>query len=114
MAGGKAVNIIEKRGTRSLHQREIINRLKQEMPTLQRRFGIKRIGLFGSYARDEAGEMSDIDLLVSFEEEKERFRTFMQCIFYLEDIFGKNVELIAEHALDSRIQPVVIDEVIWI
>ncbi|WP_253488467.1 nucleotidyltransferase family protein [Methanocalculus alkaliphilus] len=105
---------IEEGGRRPLRQKEIIDRLKQEMPRLQRLFGIKKIGLFGSYARNEAGEMSDIDLLVSFEGEKERFRTFMQCIFYLEDIFGKNVELIAEHALDPAIRPGVIDEVIWI
>jgi predicted nucleotidyltransferase len=36
------------------------------------------MGLFGSYARDEAGPTSDIDLLVSFEEGRERFRPFMQ------------------------------------
>ena len=97
-----------------LNRSELLSSLRKELPAIRERFGIVRIGLFGSYARDEAGPMSDIDLLVSFEEGKERFRPFMQCIFYLEKTFGKRVELITEHSLDQRIRPDIEREVIWI
>ena len=97
-----------------LHRSQVLSALRKELPEIREKYGIVRIGLFGSYARDEAGPMSDIDLLVSFEEGKERFRPFMQCIFYLEKTFGKKVELIAEHSLDHRIRSDIEREVIWI
>lgn len=40
-------------------------------------FGIKSIGLFGSYVRDEQTENSDIDILIEFEPEKENFDNYM-------------------------------------
>jgi len=97
-----------------MSRQEILTKLQREVPIIREQFGVAKVGLFGSYARDEAGPMSDIDLLVSFEEGKERFRPFMQCIFYLERIFEKKVELITENSLDSRIRPDVESEVIWV
>lgn len=54
------MNVIDEGGRRPFRQRDSINRLKREMSTLQRRFGIKQIGLFGSYARDEAGVINEV------------------------------------------------------
>ena len=93
---------------------EVVSLLTREFPVIREQYGIVRLGLFGSYARDEAGPHSDIDLLVSFEDGKERFRSFMQCIFYLEDRLGKKIELITEHAVDHRIRSDLEKEVIWI
>lgn len=45
--------------------------------------GIKRIGLFGSYARGEQREESDIDLLVEFDEGKKNYDNFMDLCFFL-------------------------------
>lgn len=93
---------------------DILDLLRKEVPNIKKQYGIKKIGLFGSFARDDADPLSDIDLLVSFEDGKERFRPFMNCIFYLEELFGRKVELIAEHSLDKRIQPDIEHEVIWV
>ena len=97
-----------------LHRSEVLSTLRIELPVIREKYGIIRIGLFGSYARDEAGPMSDIDLLVSFEEGKNDFVHLCNPFFYLEITFGKNVELISEHSLDQRIRPDVEREVIWI
>ncbi|HWQ67306.1 MAG TPA: nucleotidyltransferase family protein [Methanospirillum sp.] len=100
--------------TEELSRSEVLNRLRAALPVIRKDFGVVRIGLFGSYARDEGGAESDIDLLVAFEEGKERFRIFFSCIEYLEQLMGKKVELISEHALDHQIRSYVEREVIWI
>ncbi len=46
---------------------QILTHLKQQLPYLRSNFKVKSIGLFGSYARDEQTETSDIDMLVEFE-----------------------------------------------
>ena len=100
--------------TKDLSRAEILNLLTTEFPVIKRDFGITRLGLFGSYARDQGRPDSDIDLLVTFEDGKEKFRIFFSCISYLEQILEKKVELISDHALDHRIRPFVEREVIWI
>ncbi|MBW8352048.1 nucleotidyltransferase domain-containing protein, partial [Bacillus sp. IITD106] len=56
-----------------LSQQEILHELTKKLQILQRNYGVKRIGLFGSYSRDEQTNESDIDILVDF---KEEFVTF--------------------------------------
>lgn len=97
-----------------LNRNTVVALLNRELPIIKERFGVKKIGLFGSHARDEAGSGSDIDLLVTFEDGKERFRPYMQCIYYLESVLGKPVEMISDHSLDPKIRPFVEKEVIWI
>ena len=92
----KMIAPMERISTLPMSRQEIIATLQQEKPIIQEKYGIAKIGLFGSFAREEAGPMSDIDLLVSFEAEREQFRPYMQCKFYLEQIFGKKVELITK------------------
>ena len=49
-----------------LTREEILNRIKQHKADLEKKYPIKSIGLFGSFARNEAGKTSDVDLLVDF------------------------------------------------
>ena len=67
--------------------------------------GIKRIGLFGSYARGEQREDSDIDLLVEFDDGKKSYDNFMDLCFFLEDILGKRVDLLTPESLSPFIRP---------
>lgn len=60
-------------------------------------FGATRIGLFGSYLNDCATPASDIDLLVSFE--LPDFDRYMEMKFFLEDLFGRKVDLVIEDDL---------------
>jgi len=62
-----------------------------------RSYGVKRIGLFGSYLKGTAGRKSDIDFLVSFN--KVSFDNYMDLKFFLEKIFGRKVDLVMVKAL---------------
>jgi uncharacterized protein len=73
---------------------------------LRRRFGISELSLFGSVARDEAGEASDVDVLVSFEQPPS-FTAFMELKFELEDRLGKRVDLVTRSGLKPRVRPYV-------
>ena len=74
-------------------------------------FGVKEIGLFGSYARSEQNEESDIDLLVDIHPEKKTFRNFMKLAYYLEGLLGKKVELVTKQSLSPYIGPHILNTV---
>lgn len=73
-------------------------------PELQARFGVVRLALFGSTARDEATGGSDIDVLVAFDGPATSKRYF-GVQFYLEDILGCPVDLVTEKALRPELRP---------
>ncbi len=74
-------------------------------------FGVHRIGVFGSHARGDEVETSDVDVLVEFNEAT--FDNFMDLIFYLEDLFGRDVDLVTINALSPYIESIVRREVVW-
>ncbi len=90
---------------------EIIELLRSHAADIKSRFGVKRIGLFGSFARGDEKKSSDVDILVEFE--KPTFRNFMDLSFYLEDLFGKEVDLVTTKGLHPRIRQYVEKDVIW-
>lgn len=76
-----------------------------------KRYEVRRIGLFGSHRRGEQKRYSDIDLLVEFE--KPTFDNFMGLCFDLEELFGKEVDLLTEAGLSPFIKSEVLSEVHW-
>lgn len=64
------------------------------------RYKINKIGLFGSFAREEATESSDIDIFVDFKDEANVFRNFFDIKYDLEEIFQKKVDLISSNNFD--------------
>ncbi len=68
-------------------------------------FGVKRIGLFGSFARGEQTTKSDIDLLVEFNQGLKTFDNYMDLKFYLEDLFGRKVDLVVAEAIKPDLKP---------
>ena len=77
-------------------------------------FGVRRLGLFGSFVRQEQGETSDIDFLVEFEKDKKTFDNFIQLSFLLEDSLKRRVELVTSEALSPYIGPHVLKEVEYV
>jgi len=63
------------------------------------RLGARRLGLFGSFARNEAREDSDVDLLVDLDHHS--FDRYMDLKLYLEDLLGRRIDLV----LSDRIKP---------
>lgn len=67
------------------------------------RFGVKRLALFGSTARDEAREDSDVDVLVDFAGPT-TFHGYFDLKFLLEEVFGREVDLVCEDSVRPRIR----------
>ncbi|MDK2975400.1 MAG: uncharacterized protein PWP08_1771 [Methanofollis sp.] len=90
-----------------------VSRLEGVLPQLRERFGVARIGIFGSIARGEDRPESDVDVLVEFAPGETTFRNFMELALYLEGLFGRRVDLVTEQGLDRYLRPGVEREVVW-
>ncbi len=90
---------------------KVIDILRSHEQEIKKRFAVRRIGLFGSFVRGEETERSDIDILVEFEDPT--FRNFMSLAFFLEDLFGRKVDLLTPEGISHRIRPFVEKEVVW-
>ena len=87
---------------------ETLQTLKKELPYLREIFGVKRIGLFGSYSKGTQGEDSDVDLIVEFE--KPIGLKFMQLADYIEKSLGKKADILTPAGINSiRIKSVADD-----
>lgn len=82
--------------------------LKQFAPEIKK-FGVQRIGLFGSWARGEASPESDIDVVVEFANPS--FDDYMDLKFFLERLFRREVDLVLKDSLKPRIKSRIIREV---
>ena len=73
--------------------------------------GIERIGLFGSFVRNEQKESSDIDLLIHFSKGKKSLHNLVSLGHELEKLFGRNVDLVTTESLSKYIGPRILSEV---
>ena len=92
---------------------EIINILKKELPFLKEKYGINKIGIFGSYSKEMQDEKSDLDILVQFERPI-GFFDFITLEDYLTEKLGIKVDLVTEDALKPVIKPYVMKEVMYV
>ena len=91
---------------------EILFLLKQHLPYLQQQYHVARIGLFGSYVRNEAKPSSDVDLLVEFEDTP-GLLTFIEIKEYLTNVLGIKVDLVSKSNLKSEIKDQILSETIY-
>ena len=82
-----------------LTRETIINRLRETYPHLIAEYSVKRIGLFGSFARGTANETSDIDVVVEFQRPV-GFK-FIELVEYLEQMFGRKVDVLTPVGLQG-------------
>ena len=90
----------------------ILEKLIKERPLLKTEYQVKSIGIFGSYARDEQVETSDIDVLVEFEGPIGFFK-FIKLENYLTDKLGVKVDLVKPDALKPLIKSEIIQETVY-
>lgn len=67
-----------------------------------RRFGVGRVSVFGSFARGEPNDDSDVDILVEFEADRKSFDNFLALAEFLEGLFGRKVDLLTPESLNPR------------
>ena len=97
-----------------LQTKEKILSLISEHQDRIRALGVKRLGLFGSCAREEQGPISDVDVLVEFEQGKKTFDNFIQLAFLLEELFKRRVELGTTESLSPYVGPRILSEVEYV
>jgi predicted nucleotidyltransferase len=90
----------------------ILNYLRANLPRFREDYGVSRVGLFGSAARDTLTAESDIDILVEFEQVS--FDRYMDLKFDLEDHFERAVDLVTADTVKARIRPVIERETVYV
>lgn len=94
---------------------EIREILKSHLPELKSKYGIKEIGVFGSWIRGEQKAGSDVDILVSFEEDARMdLIRFVELEDHLSEILGVKVDLVMKSALKPMIGKQILKEVIYL
>ena len=86
-------------------QQEILEVFSKNLSTWSEKYGVKRIGLFGSYSREEQKDSSDIDVIVEFNDTQLSFDNYMDLKFYLEDTFQKPVDLVIINDIKPALKP---------
>ena len=87
--------------------------LEEVLPLLRERFGVTKIGIFGSTARGEDRPGSDVDVLVELSPDHLTFRNFIALVDFLEDLYGRKVDLLTVGGIDPLIRQDVESEVVW-
>ncbi|MCL6584614.1 MAG: nucleotidyltransferase family protein [bacterium] len=94
-----------------LNKQEVLRFLSEHKQELWERFSVRKIGLFGSFCREQATEVSDIDILVNLEHPT--FDNYLDLKFYLEDNLGRSVDLVLADSVKPRLKPVIDREVVY-
>jgi uncharacterized protein len=92
----------------------ILSTIKINKPDLYR-FGVRDIGLFGSYVRNEQSDKSDIDILIDFEPDQENYDNYMAVYDIFELLFkNERVEIVTKNGLSPYIGPQILNEVVYV
>lgn len=94
-------------------KKEIIDIIRNSKPEIVARYGVQRLGLFGSYVREQQRKRSDIDILVSFNREIDLF-DFIDLREFLEARLQTKVDLVMESALKPAIGKRILAEVEYV
>lgn len=94
-------------------KQQVIELLEENREKLKK-FGVKRVGLFGSFVTDSQSDNSDIDLLVDFDKSKKSFQNFMSTIDFTENMLGRKVDLLTPESLSPYIAPHIQKEIKYV
>ena len=92
---------------------QTVKTLQNHKLHLMREFGVVDLALFGSAARDEMGQDSDVDILVTFDGPATS-RRYFGVLFYLADLLGRPVDLVTEKALRAELRPYIEREAVHV
>jgi predicted nucleotidyltransferase len=96
-----------------MNRTEVLDQLALSKPVLSARYGVERLALFGSTARDSDRPDSDIDILVAFDGPATSERYF-GVQFFLEDLLGRPVDLVTDKALCPELRPFIEREAVHV
>lgn len=90
---------------------DIISLLERNRKAIKN-FGVKELGVFGSFAREEQTAASDVDVLVDLEQKT--FDSYMNLLFFLEDLFESKVDLVMKDTIKPAIRNRILAETIYV
>ena len=90
---------------------EIIRDKKDE---IIKRYGVEKIGVFGSVVRDDFSGESDVDVVVEFGAKQATFDNYMNLKHFLEELLEREVDLVTADTIKSRIRDDVLEEVEYV
>ena len=94
-----------------MNKQTVLHSIEQSMGDIRERFPVKKLAIFGSFARGQGAAQSDLDVLVVFQQ-KATFDLFMDLKFYLEELLGIKVDLVTDKALRPQVRQAVEKELI--
>jgi uncharacterized protein with HEPN domain/predicted nucleotidyltransferase len=89
-----------------MNRATVLSQLKRHEAELSRRFGVASLTLFGSFARDQATDHSDVDILARFHDAPD-IKSLLRTQSYLEEVLGRTVDLVLWDELREEIRPYV-------
>ena len=89
-----------------MNRAEVLEKLQAHKQTLAERFSVTGLALFGSFARDQATDISDVDILVEFGTAPD-WKAYFGVVSYLEDLLGRPVDLATISDVRKEIRPCV-------
>ena len=92
---------------------EIFDFLRKNKDSIES-YGVKKIGLFGSFVRNNQKDESDIDILVEFYQESLSYNNFINLAYFLEDNLDRKVDLLTKDGLSPYIGPRILEEVEYV
>lgn len=92
----------------------IQRKLGKNKAFIESRFHVTGIGLFGSFATGESTLESDIDILVEFQKGHKDFFNYMRLKFYLQELLGREVDLVMKGAVKPRLRDNIFNQVQYV
>jgi len=93
--------------------KEIKEKLKNMQPELHKKYGVSKIGVFGSFSRGEEVKDSDIDILIEFDKDVDIFE-YIDLRDFLSKNLSRKVDLVTKDAIKPLIKDDIMKEVIYI
>ncbi len=97
-----------------MRKEDILKYLKSHKNEFYKKYGIIKIGLFGSYSKDMQKDDSDIDLAIEMEKNKKNLKNFFAFKRELENFFGKKVDLGIESSLKPIVKERIKEEILYV
>jgi uncharacterized protein len=95
------------------NKKELIERILASQQQI-RSHGVQRLGIFGSFVRDEAKESSDVDFFIDFDIEYKTLKNFLGLADMLEELTGRKIEIVTPQSLSKYIGPYILKEVEYV
>jgi len=93
---------------------ELIVYLRTHKSLLHDKFGVTRMGIFGSFVQEAQTISSDIDMVVEFERDRKNIHSFLQLKRFLEKELSRKIDLGFEHSLKPAVRESIKDRIIYV